>query len=351
MRICFFQIALLRNMKQQCVQPDKEQGCQLFSLHLTLFVTLGPLWIFCIKHGYLKRFCDVADGRQWNPYSGIRNRAKCCHVWIRYLSKCGMKPSSRYPKFWDRSNNSILGDSPISNFLGMGMVISCMWALTVAITVFGKCYNGINICKACSLTIAEHLRHFSGIFGHTALFGEKEQQTGWAVHLGHQLTIDSLRHLHWCGWCAPCNTWIVSCHTKQWVFELEQLWILQLVNPFLIPHEAVSVWAGAAVNPSAGKSIHILSSSSFSGLPPSGHPLVCGHGYQLHVGLDSCNYRFWQMLQRHQHLQGLFAHNRRTSATLFRYLRTHSPFWRKRAADRLGSSSGTSVDNIYIYIV
>jgi hypothetical protein len=64
-----------------------------------------------------------------------------------------------------------------------------MWALTVAITVFGKCYNGINICKACSLTIAEHLRHFSGIFGHTALFGEKEQQTGWAVHLGHQLTI------------------------------------------------------------------------------------------------------------------------------------------------------------------
>jgi hypothetical protein len=71
----------------------------------------------------------------------------------------------------------------------MGMVISCMWALTVAITVFGKCYNGINICKACSLTIAEHLRHFSGIFGHTALFGEKEQQTGWAVHLGHQLTI------------------------------------------------------------------------------------------------------------------------------------------------------------------
>ena len=59
-----FQIALLRNMKQQCVQPDKEQGCQLFSLHLTLFVTLGPLWIFCIKHGYLKRFCHVADGRQ-----------------------------------------------------------------------------------------------------------------------------------------------------------------------------------------------------------------------------------------------------------------------------------------------
>ena len=102
------------------------------------------------------------------------------------------------------------------------------------------------------------------------------------------------------------------------------------------------------MNPSAGKSIHILSSSSFFGLPPSGHPLVCGHGYQLHVGLDSCNYRFWQMLQRHQHLQGLFAHNRRTSATLFRYLRTHSPFWRKRTADRLGGSSGTSVDNIYI---
>ena len=109
--------------------------------------------------------------------------------------------------------------------------------------------------------------------------------------------------------------------------QLASLALVWMVCPMqyldgVMPHEAVSVWAGAAVDPSAGKSIHILSSSSFSGLPPSGHPLVCGHGYQLHVGLDSCNSRFGKcynginickacsltIAEHLRHFSGIFGH-------------------------------------------